>query len=38
VNRDEANPGYAAHRKIHGAYMAADGVKFLLGVAAALAK
>lgn len=36
VNRDDANPGYAAHRKVHGAFMAADGVKFLLGVAATL--
>lgn len=34
VNRDDTDPRYAAHRKIHGAYMAADGVKFLLGLAA----
>lgn len=38
VNRDATNPGYAAHRKVHGAYMAADSVKFLLGVAASLVK
>lgn len=37
VNRDEDDPRYAAHRKIHGAYMAADGVKFLLGLAANVA-
>jgi hypothetical protein len=34
VNRDPNEPRYAAHRKVHGAYMAADGVKFLLGLAA----
>lgn len=34
VNRDESEPRYAAHRKVHSAYMAADGVKFLLGLAA----
>ena len=34
VNRDENEPRYAEHRKVHGAYMAADGVKFLLGLAA----
>ncbi|MGI8687030.1 MAG: DUF4149 domain-containing protein [Thermomicrobiales bacterium] len=34
VNRDPDEPRYAAHRKVHGAYMAADGVKFLLGLAA----
>lgn len=37
VNRDPDEPRYAAHRKIHGAYMAADGVKFLLGLAANVA-
>ncbi len=34
VERDPNEPRYAAHRKVHGAYMAADGVKFLLGLAA----
>ncbi len=34
VNRDENEPRYAEHRKYHSAYMAADGVKFLLGLAA----
>lgn len=34
VNRDPNEPRYAAHRKVHSAYMAADGVKFLLGLAA----
>jgi len=34
VNRDESDPRYGEHRKFHGAYMAADGVKFLLGLAA----
>lgn len=34
VNRDPNEPRYAEHRKIHSAYMAADGVKFLLGLAA----
>ena len=37
VNRDPNEPRYAAHRKVHGAYMAADGVKFLLGLAANVA-
>ncbi|HEY7907776.1 MAG TPA: DUF4149 domain-containing protein [Thermomicrobiales bacterium] len=37
VNRDPNEPRYAAHRKIHGAYMAADGIKFLLGLAANIA-
>ena len=37
VNRDPDEPRYAAHRKVHGAYMAADGVKFLLGLAAHVA-
>jgi Domain of unknown function (DUF4149) len=37
VNRDPDEPRYAAHRKYHGAYMAADGVKFLLGLAATAA-
>jgi len=36
VNRDPDEPRYAAHRKVHGAYMAADGVKFLLGLAASV--
>lgn len=36
VNRDLNEPRYAAHRKIHGAYMAADGIKFLLGLAASV--
>jgi len=34
VERDPNEPRYAAHRKVHDAYMAADGVKFLLGLAA----
>ncbi len=34
VNRDPNEPRYAEHRKVHGAYMAADGIKFLLGLAA----
>ena len=34
VNRDPNEPRYAAHRKVHSTYMAADGVKFLLGLAA----
>lgn len=37
VNRDADEPRYAEHRKIHGVYMAADGVKFLLGLAANVA-
>lgn len=37
VNRDPDEPRYAAHRNVHGAYMAADGVKFLLGLAANVA-
>jgi hypothetical protein len=37
VNRDEDEPRYAEHRKYHGAYMAADSVKFLLGLAANVA-
>jgi len=38
VNRDESDPRYGEHRKFHGAYMAADGVKFLLGLAANIIK
>ncbi len=34
VNRDESDPRYAEHRKIHGAYMMADAAKFALGLAA----
>jgi hypothetical protein len=36
VNRDPGDPRYAEHRTYHSAYMAADGVKFLLGLAATL--
>jgi len=38
VNRDETDPRYATHRKYHGAYMAADGVKFLIGLAANISR
>jgi hypothetical protein len=34
VNRDPDEPRYTEHRTWHGAYMAADGIKFLLGLAA----
>jgi hypothetical protein len=37
VNRDPDEPRYAEHRKVHSAYMAADGIKFLLGLAASVA-
>jgi hypothetical protein len=38
VNRDPDEPRYAEHRTLHSAYMAADGCKFLLGLAASLAR
>lgn len=38
VNRNPDEPRYAAHRNLHRLYLAADGAKFLLGVAATVTR